>query len=257
MAGSTRNQVVMRLAQPEARMERVRVMIADKQAFFRDGLRRALSQESDLELIDCDPTHNLIEAVEDQSPDVLLLGIDYPALSGLRLSKKVVRRSPKTGVVMLSPNPTDEELVEVVKSGASAYLSKNTSIKELIETIREVLRGEYPIDGILAATLDVTEQVLRGFRDVALLGRVAHALVTPLTYRETQILDCIARGKSNKQTGQALQISEQTVKSHVSIILRKLNATHRAHAVALAMRSGWIGNEEKLPMRSRPEVRSH
>ena len=257
MAGSTRNQVVMRLAQPEAHTERVRVMIADKQAFFRDGLRQALSQESDLELLGCDPDNNLIEAVEDQSPDVLILGIDYPALSGLRLSKKVVRRCPKTGVVILSPNPTDEELVEAVKSGASAYLSKNTSVEELIETIGRVLRGEYPIDDILAATPDVTEQVLRQFRDVALLGRVAHALANPLTYRETQVLDCIARGKSNKQIGQALQISEQTVKSHVSTVLRKLNANHRAHAVALAMRSGWIGSEEKLPIRSRPQVRAH
>jgi len=237
-------------------MEKVRVMIADKQNFFRSGLRYALSQEYDLELLDCDPDQHLIEAVEDQSPDVLILDIDYPSLNGLRLSKRITRRFPNTGVIVLSPNPNEEELIEVVRSGAAAYLSKNTGVEDLVEAIKRVSGGEYPIDDILADTPDATEQVLREFRDVGLLGRVVHSLANPLTSRETQVLDCIAKGKSNKQIGMALQISEQTVKSHVSTILRKLNATHRAHAVALAMRGGWIGNEANFLRGFRTKVRT-
>lgn len=255
-SNSTRKRPVIQLAQPEVLMERVRVMIADKQVFFRDGLRYALSQEPDLELMDCDPEQHLVEAVEDQSPDVIILDIDWPSLNGLKLSKRIARHSPNTGVVMLSPNPTDEELVKVVKSGAAAYLSKNTGAKELVETIKRVSQGEYPIDDILADTPDATEQVLRGLRDVALLCRVAHSLANPLTFRETQVLDCISRDKSNKQIGMALQISEQTVKSHVSTILRRLDATHRAHAVALAMRGGWIGTGEDFSRGFRTKVRT-
>ncbi len=226
-------------------MERIRVMIVDKQIFFRNGLCQALSGESDLELLDYDP-ENLITAVEDESPDVLLLDIDYPSLRGLRLSRRIVRHFPNTSVVMLSPNPTDEELVEVIKNGAVAYLSKNTTAEELVKTVRQVSRGEHPVDDILAAIPNAIEYVVKQLRDIALIGKAAHAIGTPLTFREMQVISYVASGKTNKEIGQILQISEQTVKSHVSSILRKLNASHRAHAVALAMRNGWIAGKEDL-----------
>ena len=235
-------------------MERIRVMIVDKQIFFRNGLCQALSGESDLELLDYDPAQNLITAVEDESPDVLLLDIDYPLLSGLRLSRRVVCHFPNTSVVMLSPNPTDEELIKVIKSGAAAYLSKNSSAEGLVKTIRQVSRGEYPINDILAAIPNATEYVVKQFRDMALMGKAAHGVGTPITLRETQTLSYVAGGKTNKEIGQILQISEQTVKSHISSVLLKLNASHRAHAVALAIRNGWITGEEDLSEQPWPKV---
>jgi len=174
-------------------MEKVRVMIADKQNFFRSGLRYALSQEYDLELLDCDPDQHLIEAVEDQSPDVLILDIDYPSLNGLRLSKRITRRFPNTGVIVLSPNPNEEELIEVVRSGAAAYLSKNTGVEELVEAIKRVSGGEYPIDDILADTPDATEQVLREFRTLGYWGELSILWLTRLLLEKRKFWTVLPR----------------------------------------------------------------
>jgi len=226
-------------------VDKIVVMIVDKQAFFRAGVSQALSPQNDFELFDFDPNWNLMEQIEAQSPDVLLLDIDNPSLSGLELARKIVLRYPSTRVVMLTPNPSDEELFEVIKTGAVAYLSKDTTTEELSKNIRRAFHGEYPINDSLVARPKVAEHVLKQFQDMVSMGKTMEAVTAPLTSRETQILNYIADGNSNKQIAHILQISEQTIKNHVSAILRKLNANDRAHAVVLAIRHGWISAEGK------------
>ena len=226
-------------------MNGITIMIIDKQAFFRAGMRQALSQQSDLKILDCDPVQESLELIEANSPDVVLLDIDFPTLSGLELSRKIVRRHPNARVVILSPNHNDEELFEVIKTGAVAYLNKNTTAEELVSTIRRACGGEYPINDSLIARPKVAEHVLRQFQDIVSMGKTMETITAPLTHREAQILNYIADGNSNKQIARILEISEQTIKNHVSSILRKLNANDRAHAVALAMRNGWISAEGK------------
>jgi len=221
-------------------------MIIDKQAFFRAGMRQALSQQSDFKILDCDPAQEPLELIEADSPDVVLLDIDFPALSGLELSRKIARRHPSTRVVILSLNHNDEELFEVIKTGAVAYLNKNTTVEELASIIRRSCSCEYPINDSLIARPKVAEHVLKQFQDIVSMGKTMETLTAPLTHRETQILNYIAEGNSNKQIARILGISEQTIKNHVSSILRKLNANDRAHAVALAIRNGWISTEGKL-----------
>ncbi len=227
-------------------MKRIKVMIADRQTYFREGLHQALSQEPDFKLLDCDPAYNLLTVVEAESPDVLLLGIDYSLAGGVQLCREIARHFPSTKVVMLTSNPTNDELVEVIKSGAVAYLSKNITIEELIETIKQASLGEYPANDMFAALPNAVDTVLKNFREMALVEETAPAISTPLTDREIQVLNYIASGNSNKQVGQILQISEQTVKNYVTAILLKLNANDRAHAVALAIRRGWITGEGDL-----------
>lgn len=227
-------------------MNEITIMIIDKQAFFRAGMRQALSQQSDFKILDCDPAQEPLELIEADSPDVVLLDIDFPALSGLELSRKIARRHPSTRVVILSLNHNDEELFEVIKTGAVAYLNKNTTVEELASIIRRACSGEYPINDSLIARPKVAEHVLKQFQDIVSMGKTMETLTAPLTHRETQILNYIAEGNSNKQIARILGISEQTIKNHVSSILRKLNANDRAHAVALAIRNGWISTEGKL-----------
>ena len=227
-------------------MNGITIMIIDKQAFFRAGMRQALSKQSDFKILDCDPAQEPLELIEADSPDVALLDIDFPALSGLELSRKIARRHPSTRVVMLSPNHNDEELFEVIKTGAVAYLNKNTTVEELVSIIRRAGGGEYPINDSLIARPKVAEHVLKQFQDIVSMGKTMETLTAPLTHRETQILNYISEGNSNKQIARILEISEQTIKNHVSSILRKLNANDRAHAVALAIRNGWISTEGKL-----------
>ena len=226
-------------------MDKITMIIIDEQAFFRAGVRQALSQQPDFKVLDCDPAQDPLGLIEANLPDVALLGSDLTTLSGLELGRKIARYYPNTKVIMLSPNPDDEELFEVIKSAAVACLSKNTATEELISTIRRAYRGEYPINESLTNRPKIAKHVLKQFQDILSVGKTMETVVAPLTHRETQILNYVAEGNTNKQIAHILGISEQTIKSHVSAILRKLNANDRAHAVALAMRNGWISAEEK------------
>jgi len=230
-------------------MRKLTLMIVDSQPFFRAGVRQALSQDSQIESMDvleCDPGDDGNEALNQiaaHSPDIVLLDIGYPFLSGLELGKKISRTFPGTGVVVLSANPEedDDELFEVIKIGAVAYLrSKNCTPAELTNIIKRSSSGEYPINDSVSSKPKVAWRVLRQFQDMASMGRALEDITTPLTTKEVQILTHIAEGNSNKRIANILGISEQTIKNHVSAILRKLNANDRAHAVFIAIRNGLI-----------------
>ncbi len=230
-------------------MRKIVVMIIDSEPFFRAGLRQALSQHDGLEILECDPEaggKTAIAQITASSPDVALVDIGYPTLLGLDLGKKIARSFPVTKVVMLSANPNedDDELFEVIKSGAVAYMrSKDCTPARLIETIRRASYGEYPINDSVTNRPQVAWRVLRQFQDIAAMGMTIEDITTPLTSKEVQILTHIAEGNTNKRIASLLGISEQTIKNHVSAILRKLNANDRAHAVFLALRNGWISIE--------------
>ena len=221
-------------------MNKTIVMIIDEEAFFRAGVRQVLSQQPDFEVLDCDPSEGPLDIIETNLPNITLLGSALGAHNGLDLGRKIARYYPNTKVIMLSPNPDDEELFEVIKTAAVACLNRNTAAEELIHTIRRASRGEYPINESLMTRPKVARRVLEQFEDISSMGKAIETIIAPLTRRETQILNYVAEGNTNKQIADILGISEQTIKSHVSAILRKLNANDRAHAVALAIRNGWI-----------------
>jgi len=223
-------------------MDKIKVMVIDEQAFFRAGVHQTLSQQPDLEVSECDPAQNALELIEAALPDVALLGSDLTSLSGIELGRKIAQYYPNTKVIVLSPDPNDEELFEVIKTAATACLSKKATADELASTIRRAHSGEYPINESLMTRPRVAKQILNQFRGFT---RTMEGVAAPLTKRETQILTYVAEGNTNKEIAHILSISEQTIKNHVSAILRKLNANDRAHAVALALRGGWISPEAK------------
>jgi len=222
-------------------LDKIRVMIIDEQPFFRSGVSQALSAQPDIEVMECDPTGDTLSTIEEYMPDVVLLGSDLASLSGLELGRKITQYHPNTRVIVLSPSPDDTELFEVIKTAAVACLNKNTAVEDLAHTIRRARAGEYPINESVMTRPMVAKQVLNQFRG---LRNSMGSMAAPLTNRETQILTYVAEGNSNKEIAYILKISEQTIKNHVSAILRKLNANDRAHAVALALRSGWITPEQ-------------
>jgi two-component system response regulator DegU len=230
-------------------MRKTIVMILDGEPFFRAGVRQALSRQDFLEILEADPGedgHQAFAQIAEISPDVALISLDYPGMTGLELGKKIARGFPATKVIILSANPNDddEELFEVIKTGAVAYLrSKNCTSADLIEMIKRASLGEYPINDCVSTRPKVARRVLRQFQDIATMGMTMEDITTPLTTKEVQILTHIAEGNTNKRIATLLGISEQTIKNHVSAILRKLNANDRAHAVFLALRNGWISAE--------------
>ena len=221
-------------------MNKLVIMIIDEQPFFRAGVRQVLSGEADFEILDCDPAQDPFRIIENNSPNIVLLGSDLGAHSGLELSRRIARYYPNTKVIMLSPNPNDEELFEVIKTAAVACLSKSVDTQELVSTIRRASGGEYPINESVMNRPRIAGRVLEQFQNTTPLEKTIESVIAPLTNRETQIMRYIADGNTNKEIGVALGISEQTIKSHVSAILRKINANDRAHAVALAIRNSWI-----------------
>ena len=222
----------------------VRVMIIDKQPLFRAGVRQALAEQPDFEIIEANPGDNLTSIIEESLPDTILLDIEFPSLNGLKVGRNLVQRYPSTKMIILTPEINNEELFEAIRIGAAAYVDKNATTHELESMIRRVSRGEYPINESLLATPKVAEHVLKQFQEMVAMGMAVESITAPLTNRETQILRYVADGNSNKKIAQILSISEQTIKNHISSILRKLNANDRAHAVVLAIRRGFISVNE-------------
>jgi DNA-binding NarL/FixJ family response regulator len=199
-----------------------------------------------MEILECDPGENGNEAIAQiaaKSPDIVLLDISYPFLDGLELCRNIIRTFPQIKVVILSANPLedDDELFEVVKTGAAAYLrSKHCSPAELTKILERASRGEYPINDSVSKKPKVAWRVLRQFQEMASGVRKEDDILIPLTAKEVQILNLVAKGNANKQIAITFGTSVATIKNHISSILRKLNANDRAHAVLLAVRNGWV-----------------
>jgi two-component system response regulator DegU len=228
-------------------MNKTSVLIINKQVLVRDGLRELLLSEPGLEVSAISPSDNVLDTIEDRSPDVLLIDIEYPTLLGLELSRKIKHSYPSCRMIVITPNFDNEELFETIKTGAVAYIDQKYSKQELINTIKQACSGEYPINDSLLNKPKVAERVLKQFQDMVGIGKNMDTVTAPLTNKETQVLKQITNGNSNKQIAQLMGTSEQTIKNQISSILRKLNANDRTHAVVLAVRRGLITFDNPPP----------
>jgi len=223
----------------ESKMGKLTVFIVDKQLIFRQGLRQALSPHEDIEVVgECDPDADAWSIVESLLPDIVLVDVGVYSLSGFGIARQIASRCPKTAVVILAQNPDEDQLFRAIQSGAVAFLSKDIPPDKLVSILRRVGWGEYPINDCLLTKPNTARQVLRLFQSFALNDMVP--LMTPLSHREMEILKYIAEGNPNKRIAYALSIREQTIKNHITSIMRKLNANDRTHAVVLAIRRGWL-----------------
>lgn len=223
-------------------MENIKVLIVDNNLFYRTGITHVLSGEPEMEVIETSPDVEITDLIEKEYPEIILLDTGSSS-SGLTLGKKIIQRYPSIRVIMISSSPNDDELFSLVKIGAVAYIDKNCDPKEMIAIIRETFRGKYPINDTIFSRPKVAEQVLQQFQKLS-NQKATETITAPITPRETQILSYICNGNSNKQIADLLNISEQTIKNHVSSILRKLNANDRAHAAMLAVRRGLISLQD-------------
>ncbi len=229
-------------------MQKLTIIIVDKQPIFRQGLCQAVSSYEDVEVVgECSPTADTWRLAESLSPDIALVDVGAPPVCGFDVARQIATRCPKVGVVILASDPDDSQLFEAIKTGASAFLSKDIAADELVNILKGVKRGEYPINDSLLRRPNAAKQVLRLFRSYGLKNM--ETLMTPLSDRETQILKYVAEGNPNKTIAHALNIHEQTIKNHISSIMRKLHANDRTHAVVLAIRNGWlsVGEVSDLP----------
>jgi len=219
---------------------RIKVFIISQQVLFRRGVELALSSVEGIEVAGTADYSNGIEYdIDDSPPDVALLDIDTPSDNGLELSRNIKRRLPNIGIIVLTSNTSDAQLFQALKSQVAAYLDKEVTPEKLVDTIKMVAHGEHPINESLTTRSDVAELVLQQFQELS--RRIeTDDLIYQLTKREVEILNHMAQGSGNRQIATTLGISEQTIKSHVTSILRKLNVNARTEAVVVAIKQGII-----------------
>lgn len=221
--------------------DRVKILIVDDHAFFRVGIKAILQQEPDLEVVaEADDSRTAMDAAFATNPDVILMDLTLPAPGGIETTQRVKRELPSAAIIVLSTEEDEDALFESIKAGAAAFVLKDIAPEDLVMVIRRVVAGEYLINDKVFSKPAVASRVLKEFRELAVYGQEAAPIFAPLSPREVEILDNIAQGMTNKQVAYALSISEQTVKNHMSSILRKLSVNDRTQAVVYAMRQGWI-----------------
>ena len=225
----------------EEQTETIGVFLVDSNELFRYGVKLALAKNKDIEVLgEAGVDKDIVGMIEEFSPEVVLVDVNMPLFNGLDVARQITQRSPQTLVVILTPYEDEGQLFQAIKAGVVAYLSKNIDADELANVLRRVSHGEHVITESFLIKPRVAERVLKQFQDLSLAGMAMESLAAPITPRELEVLGYVARGYGNKRIAYTLNISEQTIKNHITSILRKLDANDRTHAVVLAMRHGWI-----------------
>ena len=231
-------------------METIRVIIIDEQPLFREGIRATLQRMGECEIVgESTALADVLDIARTYNPDVALIDAGLTFSDPLEIARQMRYLAPRMAIIILTPSKDEERLFQAIKVGAAAYFTRNITPEELTDAIRKVSHGEYLIDEDVLAKPELATRVLDTFRKMGstveeeeeeeAAGETKN-IYSPLSSREVEILDYIARGNSNKEIAKSLKISDQTVKNHITSILKKLSVNDRTAAVVHALRHGWI-----------------
>ena len=212
----------------------LRVLLVDDHDLFRTGLRNLLE---DNELTVCGEAStgsDAVKLVRELAPDVVVMDLNMPGMTGVEATRHITSLSPLTRVVVLTISAEDEDVMDAIVAGACGYLLKDSSIVELMQGIRSAAVGESLVSPTIAA------KVLQRVRASGASHREAELIQSELSDREIQVLKLIANGKDNATIATELHISPKTVKNHISNILMKLQIENRIQAAVYAVRSGIV-----------------
>ena len=214
----------------------IRVLLCDDQALVRSGFRMILETREDLEVVgEAEDGVQALELTWRQLPDVVLMDVRMPRLDGVEATRRLVEAGSEARVLILTTFDLDEYVFEALRAGASGFLLKDVQPAQLVDAVRVVARGE----ALLAPT--VTRRLLDRFaRSLPGAPEPPAQELAALTEREREVLAVLAEGLSNAELAERLFLSETTVKTHVSSILRKLGLRDRVQAVVLAYQAGLV-----------------
>jgi DNA-binding NarL/FixJ family response regulator len=214
----------------------IRVLLCDDQALVRSGFRMILDAREDLEVVgEAEDGLQAIALARKLDPDVILMDVRMPELDGVEATRRLVAGGSRARILILTTFDLDEYVYEAIRAGASGFLLKDVQPSQLVDAIRVVAAGE----ALLAPT--VTRRLLDRFADTLQAddGTPPPSLDS-LTEREREVLKLLASGLSNAELAERLFLSETTVKSHISSVLRKLDLRDRVQAVVLAYEAGLV-----------------
>jgi len=207
----------------------MRVLIVDDHPVTRDGLRSALSTSDDVEVVgEASNGEEAVAAVKELSPEVVFMDVRMPGMDGLEATRVIRDIAPDTKVILFTIEESRAAIADAIRAGVSGYLLKDVSASELIQAARLALEGKAVIHPTLTRAFIEEIQYVETPRE------------TPLSRRESQILQKVAYGATTKEVAHDLSISPHTVKTHLERIFEKLGANDRAQAVAIALRKGLV-----------------
>lgn len=216
---------------------KIRILIVDDHAVVRKGIRALLATEDDLEVIgEAVDGEEAVALYGELNPDLLLLDLIMPKVNGIEVIKKIKGDHTEAKILVLTSFAADDQVFPAIKAGALGYLLKDTEPDDLINAIRQVYRGESSLSPTVARK--VLEEVFHPSEKPL--------SPDPLTNREVDVLQVLAKGKSNRDIAEELSISETTVRTHVSNILGKLHLASRTEAALYALKEGMANFEDDL-----------
>jgi len=226
-------------------MKEITLLIVDDHPLFRQGVSDALALEQGFRVVGqaADGKHAL-ELIRDLDPDIAVLDVNLPEMNGQQITHQVTQEKLRTRILLLTGYDDVEQAIHAAHAGAAAYCAKDIQPQNLINIIREVANGKYVIGGNVFTRRELDnwlESQLEGARrSYSEPGSPFH----PLSDREMEVLSCVVRGMSNKEIAGLLGISHQTVKNHVTSILRKFGVEDRTQAVVYALKRGWVNLQD-------------
>jgi len=217
----------------------IRVVLADDHAVVRKGIREFLEEEDDIQVVaEATTGVEAIAATLEHDPDVAILDIQMPEMTGVEAARQIKENAPHVQILVLTAYDDDPYIFAMLQAGASGYVLKNAPSDELVRAVRSVAQGESALDP--AVTAKVMAQLASG------KPAGAQEAVEGLTERELDVLRLAAKGDTNREIGQKLNISDRTVQGHLANIFGKLNVNTRTEAVLLAMKQGWLTLDESV-----------
>lgn len=225
----------------------IRVLVVDDHPLFREGLQRAFSLEDDIDVVGTsDDGEKAIRIVQQLNPDVILLDVNLPTMNGLQVARHIKSNNANIAIIMLTAYHDTQQVIYAMRAGASAYCVKDIRPEKLAQVIRETLKGVYIVEDhrmdkrALDSWIQSNIESMSGSYSVD-----GEEQYVPLSPREMEILQAVTHGLSNKEIANKLGISQQTVKNHMTSILRKLNVDDRTQAAVKALRHGWVRIEDE------------
>jgi len=217
-------------------MAKIKILLVDDHALFREGLRSLLEDQGDIvvlgEAADGLQARKLAQTLQ---PDVILMDINMPAIDGVEATRLILQDNPEIGIIVLTMHRQDEYIFEALKAGAKAYLLKDTRSKRLLDVIRTVSQGQAVIEA------DMASRLLDEFRRMATQNQERSVpAYEKLTEQEKHILTYLTEGASNKDIAEAMNLAERTIKNYLTVIFQKLQVNNRTEAAMRAMKDGLV-----------------
>jgi len=215
----------------------IRLVVVEPNVILGVGVRQILDREPDIEVVAYVRTPGeAMSAIDEADLDVVLVDVEFPQPEATEATRRLRQGAPESVLIVMG-GEDDASIVGAVEIGATAHVASTAQLAELVATIRRVADGQDPLKDQLIGRPDLIERIVDGIRESIEAG---HSSTQPLTPRELEVLTHVAAGSRNREIGDTLGVSEQTVKNHVSSILHKLGVPNRTHAVTYAARQGWL-----------------